>query len=191
MTVRRPAVFLDRDGVLTEAAVASGVPRPAYTDAGLRIRPGVVAACRRLRKAGLLLVCITNQPDVARGTTPLIMVDAANADLQARLRLDAVMVCPHDDADLCDCRKPLPGMLLRAAEYFGIDLERSVMVGDRWRDIEAGRRAGCATIFIDNRYHERQPESPDITATRLDLVVPSIMKLTTRRASIDRNAWPR
>jgi D-glycero-D-manno-heptose 1,7-bisphosphate phosphatase len=191
VTAPRPAVFLDRDGVLTEAIVTDGVPRPADSGAGLRLRPGVEATCRRLRAAGLLLVCITNQPDIARGKISRASVESANADLQARLGLDAVIVCPHDDADLCDCRKPLPGMLLRAADDFGIDLARSVMVGDRWRDIEAGRKAGCTTIFIDNQYDERHPERPDLTTTQLDRVESEIVNITMRKASIDRKARPR
>ena len=181
MTKLRPAVFFDRDGVLTEAILTHGVPRPARSGTPLQLRPGVEAVCRALREAGLLLVCVTNQPDIARGVISAASVAATNADLQARLGLEAVMVCPHDDADLCDCRKPLPGMLLQAAEDFGIDLERSVMVGDRWRDIEAGRKAGCTTIFIDNRYGERKPEHPDLTTTRLDGLVPEIINVTMKK----------
>ncbi len=178
VTRLRPAVFFDRDGVLTEATVADGVPRPERGEAPLRLRPGVEAVCRELREADLLLVCVTNQPDIARGVISEASVVAANADLQARLGLDAVIVCPHDDANSCECRKPHPGMLLRAAEAYGIDLKRSVMVGDRWRDIEAGRKAGCTTLFVDNRYDERKPEHPDLTTTRLDGMVHEIIRAT-------------
>jgi transaldolase len=182
------AVFLDRDGVLLESTEVEGVPTPMPHGGTLQLRPGVEQACRQLRAAGLPLVCVTNQPDIARGTVTMESVRAANAELQARLNLDAILVCPHDDADDCDCRKPRPGLLLSAASTLGIDPKLSVMVGDRWRDVEAGRRAGCATIFIDNGYHERLPDRPDVTARGLDEVVPEILRITMRRATLDRDA---
>src|SRR5436189_25447 len=80
---------------------------------------------------------------------------------------DGLRVCYHDDADNCRCRKPKPGMLEDAARDAGIDLSRSFMVGDRWRDVDAGRRAGCATIFVDHDYSERRPEGPDATVGSL------------------------
>ncbi len=184
MSGSKPAVFLDRDGVLTEALEVGGVPHPLPPDAGLRLLPGTLEACRRLRNAGLALVCVTNQPDIARGTVSAAAVEEVNAELAARLGLDAVLVCPHDDDDRCDCRKPLPGLLVRAARAFNLDLSRSVMVGDRWRDIEAGRRAGCTTIFIDNRYDERGPDRPDFTATSLATVVPEILRMTMGNATV-------
>jgi transaldolase len=154
----------------------------------LQLRPGVEEACRQLRAAGLPLVCVTNQPDIARGTVTMESVQTANAELQALLGLDAILVCPHDDTDDCDCRKPRPGLLLSAASILGIDPTLSVMVGDRWRDVEAGRRAGCTTVFIDNGYHERRPDRPDVTARGLAEVVPEILRITMRRATLDRDA---
>jgi transaldolase len=182
------AVFLDRDGVLVEATEVDGVPTPVPHGGTLQLRPGVEEACRQLREAGLPLVCVTNQPDIARGTATTESVRRVNAELQARLSLDAILVCPHDDADDCDCRKPRPGLLLSAAKTLGIDPRLSVMVGDRWRDVEAGRRAGCATVFIDNGYHERRPDRPDVTARGLDEVVPEILRMTMRSATRDRGA---
>lgn len=150
-------MFLDRDGVLDRTTIGNdGVPLPP-TDAGsLQLEPGAALACRRLKEAGLLLVVVTNQPDVARGTQLRSVVEEINAKLLRELPLDAIRVCYHDDTDRCDCRKPRPGMLTSAAEQFGIGLRRSVMVGDRWRDIEAGRRAGCATVLI------RAPGAPSL-----------------------------
>jgi transaldolase len=188
MSAARPAVFLDRDGVLTEVAALDGLPHPLPPDAGVRLRLGAQSACRRLRQAGLRLICVTNQPDIARGTVSAAAVEAVNDDLAAQLGLDAVLVCPHDDSDHCECRKPLPGLLLRAARTFDIDLERSVMIGDRWRDIDAGRAAGCTTIFIDNRYHERRPNGADITATSLADVVSDILRMTMGEATLHHEA---
>lgn len=121
----------------------------------------VQEAAAALKQAGFLLVMVTNQPDVARGKTARATVDAINDRLSAFLGLDAVVCCFHDENDNCHCRKPKPGMLQDAAAAYGIDLPASYIVGDRWRDTEAGRKAGCATFFIDYGYRESQPKSCD------------------------------
>ena len=157
----RRAIFLDRDGVLNRAVVRGGKPYPPVGPAEVEILPGVGEACVTLHEAGFLLVAVTNQPDVARGTQRREVVEVIHQALQARLPLDGVRVCYHDDADGCSCRKPKPGLLLGSARDWDIDLAASFMVGDRWQDIEAGRRAGCKTIFVDYGYVERAPDRPD------------------------------
>ncbi|WP_201451903.1 D-glycero-alpha-D-manno-heptose-1,7-bisphosphate 7-phosphatase [Rhodovarius lipocyclicus] len=174
----RRAVFLDRDGVLNAALRdAKGRPLPPRDEAGLRILPGVPEACARLRAAGFLLIGATNQPDIARGTTPPELVRRLNALVSQAAGLDAMALCPHDDADGCGCRKPLPGLLTGAAEEHGIALQDSWMVGDRWRDIAAGQAAGCRTAFIQAHYAERQPEAPDITVSNLSEAVDHILSV--------------
>ncbi|OLE38984.1 MAG: hypothetical protein AUG48_00330 [Actinobacteria bacterium 13_1_20CM_3_68_9] len=166
---RQPAVFLDRDGVLNEPVVIDGRPHPPEGAQALVVTPATAAACVRLREAALL-VMVTNQPDIARGRQTRAAVDAINDELRARLPLDGVYLCPHDDPDGCSCRKPKPGMLLMAATELNIDLERSVMVGDRWRDVEAGRQAGCATVLVDRRYHEPRAHADLVVDTFADAV---------------------
>ena len=161
------AVFLDRDGVINRALVRDGRPHPPSNLSELEILPGVPEALLRLRAAGFRLIVVTNQPDVARGTQTREAVEAIHASLKAQLALDEVRVCYHDDSDHCFCRKPAPGLLLDAAGDARLDLVSCFMVGDRWRDIEAGRRAGCATVFIDYGYAERQPESFRVKVTSL------------------------
>jgi D-glycero-D-manno-heptose 1,7-bisphosphate phosphatase len=165
----RPAAFLDRDGVLNRATVRNKKPYPPATLAELEVLPDAPAALRALGKAGLLLIGITNQPDVARGTQRREVVESINAALRAALPLDDLLVCYHDDRDGCACRKPRPGMLLEAAARHGIDLGASFMIGDRWRDVEAGRRAGCTAILIDRDYAETELDgcSPDHTVRSL------------------------
>jgi D-glycero-D-manno-heptose 1,7-bisphosphate phosphatase len=153
------AVFLDRDGVINRAIVRDGKPYPPADLSQLEILPGVEAALKALKADGYLLVVVTNQPDVARGTTPREVVEAINAHLGAHLPIDEFRTCYHDSGDGCDCRKPLPGSILAATSKYAIDLTESTMVGDRWRDIEAGQAAGCRTIFIDYSYQEKQPET--------------------------------
>ena len=171
----RPGVFLDRDGVLNRPIVRSGRPHPPETVAQVRLLPGAAEACRDLSLAGFTLVCVTNQPDIARGTHDLATVAAINDYVRKVLGLDEVVVCPHDDTDGCVCRKPLPGMILDAARRRDIDVSRSVTVGDRWRDVEAGRAAGTWTVFIDWGYDEQRPDHPDLTVTALQQAVPWII----------------
>ena len=150
----RRAVFLDRDGVLNEAVVVDGKPYPPANRAQLRILPDTPAALAQLKAAGFLLICVTNQPDVARGTQSREEVGAMNARLMQQLPLDDILVCYHDNSDGCDCRKPAPGLLKQAASLHGVDLTASFMVGDRWRDTAAGYSAGCRTVLIDYGYKE-------------------------------------
>lgn len=168
------AVFLDRDGVVTEAVVRDGKPYPGTT-----ILPGVPDALARLRAAGFTLVVVTNQPDVARGTIARSEVEGVHERLRTELGLDAVYACFHDDADHCACRKPAPGMLLDAARDLGIDPKASFMIGDRWRDIEAGQAAGCRTIFVDREYAERRPAQFDARVTSLPEAATWILEAST------------
>ena len=157
-------MFLDRDGVINQASVRDGKPYPPSSVVELKIVEGAAEALRDLKPAGFLLIVVTNQPDIARGTQDRAAVDAIHQALREALPLDDFFVCPHDDSDHCDCRKPLPGLLLRAAEKYDIDLSRSFMVGDRWRDVDAGVSAGCATVWIDYGYREKYPAAePSIT----------------------------
>lgn len=163
----RHAVFLDRDGVLNAPVMRAGALRPPRSPADLVMLPGTEEACSSLRAAGWLLIVTTNQPEIARGTLSRPDVDAVNRRLRGRLQLDDVMVCPHDDDARCACRKPGDGMLREAAARWSVDLRASYMVGDRWRDVEAGRRAGCVTIHLDRRCDERPPEAPDFVVSSL------------------------
>lgn len=168
-------MFLDRDGVLNDPLVVDGTPYPPPTLADLKVIPSATEACRRLRAGGYALVVVTNQPDIARGTDTVANVQALNQAIAAEVPIDEFVICPHDDDDGCACRKPLPGMLLDAADHLGLDLKRSFMVGDRWRDVEAGRRAGCTTVFVDRNYTERKPEEPDMVVKELIEAVPRIL----------------
>lgn len=174
--VSRPAVFLDRDGVLSRPVVVDDQPRTPVWARDFELLPGVAADCQSLHDAGYCLIVVTNQPDVARGLLPRHELDAMHALLRAEVQVDDVRVCPHDDADGCSCRKPAPGMLVDAAREHDVDLAASVMVGDRWRDIEAGRRAGCRTVLVDYRWRERIPEGADAVVADLGAAVAWILR---------------
>ena len=176
-TVKR-AVFVDRDGVLNRAVMRDGCPYPPATLEALEILPGVAEAVHQLIEAGFLVVGATNQPDVARGNQRREVVEAMNALLLAIIPLTAILVC-YEDGEDNPRRKPNPGLLLEAAETYGIDLHASFMVGDRWKDVEAGRHAGCQTVFLDLGYNERRPDPPaDHTVADLPAAVDWILSQT-------------
>ena len=172
------AVFLDRDGVINRSLVRDGKPYPPMRVEEFELLAGVPEACARLKAEGFLLVVATNQPDVGRGTLAREIVEAIHAKMCAALPLDRVEVCYDPGQGVpSEFRKPAPGMLLRAARELDIDLSRSWMVGDRWRDIEAGKRAGCKTVFVSAGYSERPPDAPDLTVRDLGEAVPWILDL--------------
>ncbi len=144
----RPAAFLDRDGVLNRSA-----PSHQYITSPkqLRLLPGVSGALRNLQDIGLALVVVTNQQGVGKGEMTLNDLDAVHEEMTARLasfgvRLDGIYACPHLESASCDCRKPRPGLLLRAAAELDLALGQSVMIGDAPADMEAGYAAGCGTL---------------------------------------------
>jgi len=163
----RRAVFLDRDGVINRARVRDAKPYPPDSLEELEILPGVPEALARLRAAGFVNVLVTNQPDVATGKQRREVVEAMHALLLSRIPIDAVKTCYHADSDRCACRKPKPGMLFDAAREHAIDLARSYMVGDRWRDVAAGQAAGCKCFFLDCGYAEQLPEKPYVAVKSL------------------------
>jgi transaldolase len=162
------AVFLDRDGVINRPSVRDGKPHPPTTLEEFELLPGVEKTIRALRVAGYLVIVVTNQPDVATGVQRRDVVEAMHEKLRAAGLCDDIKACYHTDADGCGCRKPKPGMLIEAARERQIDLARSFMVGDRWRDVAAGRAAGCRTFFIDNGYRERRADDPDAVVASLE-----------------------
>jgi transaldolase len=161
------AVFFDRDGVLNHAPVRDGTPRSPHDVSEVVLTPGAGDALQALRRRGFRLIVVTNQPDIARGKITRDAAYRVNGYICGQLPIDATEVCEHDDADRCDCRKPQPGMITRAAKRDGIVLAESFVVGDRWRDIEAGRRAGCRTILVGDGYGESFRSPPDAAVATL------------------------
>jgi D-glycero-D-manno-heptose 1,7-bisphosphate phosphatase len=177
----RRAVFLDRDGVLNASVIREGKPYPPDSLAALKILPGVDEALLRLRAAGYLNIVVTNQPDVATGKQRIEVVEAMHDRLLRELPLDGVKVCYHTDDQKCDCRKPKPGMLLQAAKDHDIDLPRSFLVGDRWRDVTAGQAVGCSCFFVDYGYDEKRPEKPYVPVKFLPEAVALILSHSSSR----------
>jgi D-glycero-D-manno-heptose 1,7-bisphosphate phosphatase len=177
----RRAIFFDRDGVLNEVVWRDGAPVSPRCAAELRLVAGAAEAVRRLRSAGWLVLVVTNQPDLARGALERAEHDRILALFRESLAVDDVAVCPHDDTHDCRCRKPKPGMLEDLAARHRVVLSRSVMVGDSWKDIEAGRRAGCRTVLLRREYN-RGLEADVVTDT-LESAVDEILR--QQRAASD------
>jgi len=173
-------VFLDRDGVLNRPVVRDSRPYPPAHCDEFEIYPEVADGCRGLKEAGFMLIVVTNQPDVGRGTQSTEAVEAMHAKLRAAVpSLDAIEVCYHAGSkygDPCHCRKPKPGMLLRAATEHDIDLKRSFLIGDRWRDVDCAHAAGCRAVFIDRDYRERLREKPDFTVASFPEAVATVLQ---------------
>jgi D-glycero-D-manno-heptose 1,7-bisphosphate phosphatase len=173
------AVFLDRDGVINRVLLRDGKPYPPTSCADFVLLPGVAEACARLKAAGFLLIVATNQPDVGRGTLAKSLVESMHDQMCHLLPIDRVEVSYDSgrESPPSEFRKPRPGMLLRAAHEFGVELPRSFMVGDRWRDIDCGHAAGCATIFIEYNYAEELRQQPDYRVRSLQEAADLILGL--------------
>jgi len=165
--ILKKAVFLDRDGVINRVVRRDGRPYPPPSLDALEILPGVPEAIKALRREGFMIIVVTNQPDVATGIQHLEVVESIHAYLHEVLEIDEIKVCYHVDANDCRCRKPKPGMLLDAATDWSLDLKQSYLVGDRWRDIVAGKNAGCKSILIESGYDEQKAKDPDAVVASL------------------------
>lgn len=171
------AVFLDRDGVINKVIINNGKPFSPISFKQLEILPGVKESILKLKSLNFVCLVVTNQPDFSRGKVKKNTIIKMNNYLKDEIKLDDIFVCYHDDHDKCKCRKPKPGLLLDAGKKWNIDLKKSYIIGDRWKDIEAGKCAGCKTIFIDCNYKETKPSSPDFTTDSLLNAVHLIEKI--------------
>ena len=169
------AIFLDRDGVLVVPEFRDGRSFAPKSLDRFRMYQGAAESARRLRDAGFKLIVVTNQPDVGAGLIEQSVVEEMHRRMRDAIPLDAIEVCYHTVADNCDCRKPKPGMLRRAAERMNIDCSNSIMVGDRLSDVQAGVAMGCKTIFVDLDYREPKPERPDFVVSSFNAATDIIL----------------
>jgi len=187
MTHLKPAVFLDRDGVVIEDSHYLGSPER------VRLLPGAAAAIASLNRAGWPVVIVSNQSGVGRGMFSEADVDAVHAHLAELLhgygaKIDAFHFCPHHpDSEVkafrieCECRKPKPGMLQRAATELRLDLRASWMIGDRVSDLEAGAAAGCRTVLVRTGYGMLvNPAGLDRDALNVELVAANLADAVTK-----------
>ena len=176
--MKSKAVILDRDGVINQAFLQHGRPIPPRSLDELRIILGVPEAIRLLKSHDFIILCLTNQPDVSRGTMTREGVEAINKYLQEELQIQEIFVCFHDDRDKCECRKPKPGGIEYFLAKYNLDRSSTYMVGDRWKDIEAGQAAGVQTVFIARDYAEKAPKDYTFSAQDLLTAAGQIVKGT-------------
>ncbi|MCD6359734.1 MAG: HAD family hydrolase [Armatimonadetes bacterium] len=176
------AVIVDRDGVIDDET--------NYVTSWemFRFIPGALEALRRLREAGWLVLMATNQSAVGQGLMTRETLDDIHRRMNERIeqaggRIERVYVCPHHPDEGCSCRKPEPGMLLQAISEWDLDPQRCYFIGDSWRDVEAGRRAGCVTILTEGvredrgrRELERLSSPPDFFVRDLAEAVDLILR---------------
>jgi D-glycero-D-manno-heptose 1,7-bisphosphate phosphatase len=172
--VSSPAVFLDRDGVLNEVVERDGAPGSPRDPREMRLVPDIHRV-RELSDAGMNVFIITNQPDVRRGHTSPEKLAAMMRIIMSTIPVDDYRACLHEDADECACRKPRPGMILDLARQWDVDLARSYVIGDMWRDVGAARAAGCRGILIRRPYNEDAEADAVVTSlgAAVDLVLQS------------------
>jgi D-glycero-D-manno-heptose 1,7-bisphosphate phosphatase len=175
----RPGVFIERDGVLNEVRVEHQHQISPLTLDEFRVKKGVLPQLQRLKEAGLVLIATTNQPGIARGCQSRRELDRMHDLLRRTLPLDDIVLCPHDEADECPCRKPQPGLLTEAAFEWHIDLDHSFVVSDKWQDAEAAWAAGCTSLLL---------KSPWVNNSHHDFVLPSLAAITDKILQLYRAA---
>lgn len=154
----KKAAFLDRDGVINRSLVKNGKPFAPLDTSEFEIMHEAKETIWKLKEANFLVVVVTNQPDLSTGRLNAKTLKKMHEYLTNECEIDLIKICPHLDKDNCNCRKPKPGLLFDAAKEMNINLKKSFIVGDRWRDISAGQQAGCGEcFFIDYNYNEKKP----------------------------------
>jgi len=158
------AIFLDRDGIVNKAIVEKGLPYSPTRLGDIFLTDGIKDLIKKWHDEEYIVIVVTNQPDVANHIITKNKVDKINNYLKSIALFDDIFTCYHNGKDDCDCKKPKTGLFLQAKEKYDIDFSQSYVIGDRWKDIEAGKNIGCKTIFVDYHYDEERPNKPDYTA---------------------------
>jgi len=152
--MKEKAIFLDRDGVINRVILREGKPYSPRKLEEFVFNDGIKESVHKMKELGYRVFVTSNQPDIARGEISADLIEKISEKMRLELPLDDIYVCPHDDFHNCLCRKPKPGMLTKAAEEWQINLGLSFMIGDTWKDMEAGKAAGCRTILLDAPYNK-------------------------------------
>jgi len=172
--IKEAAIFFDRDGVLIEAPLINKKPTSVQSLKDVKLCKNILEICKYYKK-NYYLIMVTNQPDYSRGVNSKKNIININNFLKKKLNLDMIYVC-YSDNEKCIDRKPNPGMLLKAKKKYKINLKKSFMIGDRWRDVGAGNRAGCRTVFIDRNYSEKLIYKPNYSIRKLKDILLIIKK---------------
>jgi D-glycero-D-manno-heptose 1,7-bisphosphate phosphatase len=172
----KPAVFIERDGILNKCQVERQRQVAPLTCDQFHPNTGAAGLLQELKAAGLLLIVTTNQPGLSRGYQSRGELDRMHRVLRSTFIVDDLLVCPHDDSDRCPCRKPKPGLLQEAAYKWGINLSRSFVISDKWQDAEAARRAGATSLLLQSPW--LGDVHHDFVLSDLPTLVEKVLQLT-------------
>ena len=157
------ALFLDRDGVVNYSIIKNKKPFAPLSIKELKIIPEIKEVIQFAKNRMMKVFVITNQPDVSRGLVAREVVEEINSSIKFDFDIDEIFTCYHDNHDKCKCRKPNPGAFISLSQKHNIDLTKSIMVGDRAKDIQAAKNANCPSVFIDYGYNETKPLDQNYT----------------------------
>ena len=174
---KNKAFFFDRDGILNKAIVKRQKPHSPRFPQELKLNYELLQFVKYLKKKNFLIIVVTNQPDVKRGKLTKYSLKIINSIIKKYFLVDEIYVCMHDKNDNCNCRKPKPGLLQKASKKWNIELKKSYIIGDRWKDIEAGVSMNCRTVFINYNYNEKKPKLYDYEFNSIAKMVKEIRKI--------------
>ena len=177
----KTAVFIERDAILNEVRIGPKNQISPLTLEEFKLIPSAVEPLRQLKGAGFVLIATTNQPGLSRGTLSRRELDRMHDLLRRSFPLDDILICPHDEADHCPCRKPKPGLLIEAAFKWHLDLDHSFVVSDKWQDAEAARTAGCISLLI---------KSPWVGPVHHDFILPDLETIVKKILHLNRHPQP-
>ncbi len=169
--MKNKAIFLDRDGVINKVVMRKGIVSSPWRLEEFEILPNVKECLKEFKKMEFLNIVFTSQPDISRGLLKIEDLGEMHKFIMETLLVDGIKFCPHDDKNNCNCRKPKPGLLLEAAKKWSIDLKKSYVIGDTWKDIGAGKAAGCKTILIRREYNKDFQKDYDFEVNNLEETV--------------------
>ena len=174
---KNKAFFFDRDGILNKSILKKNKPYSPRNLRELRLNLELVEFIKKLKKKNFKIIVITNQPDIKSGKLNKYTLKVINLIIKKKFCIDDIFICIHGKNENCHCRKPKPGMIIKASEKWNINLKKSFFVGDRWKDMQAGEIMGCKTIFIDYDYNETQPKSYSYKFKTIGLMIKKIKKI--------------
>lgn len=175
----KKAIFLDRDGVINKVIIRDGTISSPWKVEEFEFLPDVRQILENFKKLGFLNIIFTNQPDVKRGFLPIAELEKMHEALLKFLPVDEIKFCLHDNSDKCSCRKPKPGMILEASDKWDIDLEKSYVIGDSKKDIEAGIAAGCKTFLLKREYNKDVNRNYNFAVDNLKEAIKIINRINT------------
>ncbi|MBP7462560.1 MAG: HAD-IIIA family hydrolase [Candidatus Delongbacteria bacterium] len=164
-------VFFDRDGVINEVVQRDGHFYSPRQLKDFKVRPDFIRLYRILEPMKLKMLVVSNQPDLARGLMSAECLEEMNQVLLSQFHFLDIRYCTHDDRDQCSCRKPKPGMLLELMARYHLRTEEAMIIGDGWKDMEAGRQAGIKTVYLATPYNRSESVVSDYRVDCLDQIV--------------------